>query len=37
MSAGLTVLNMLEKDVYIKLEEISKTIEKGWNQNIIQN
>ena len=36
MSAGLTVLNMLEKDVYIKLEEISKTIEKGWNQNIIE-
>ena len=36
MSAGLTVLNMLEKDVYIKLEEISKTIEKGWNQNILE-
>ena len=27
---------MLEKDVYIKLEEISKTIEKGWNQNILE-
>ena len=36
MSAGLTVLNMLEKEVYIKFEEISKTIEKGWNQNIIE-
>lgn len=36
MSAGLTVLNLLKKDVYEKLEYISKKIEDGWNQNIIE-
>ena len=36
MSAGLSVLNMLENKVYDKLEDISKKIEDGWNQNIIE-
>ena len=36
MSAGLTVLNLLKNDVYEKLEYISKKIEDGWNQNIIE-
>ena len=36
MSAGLSVLNMLENKVYKKLEDISKKIEDGWNQNIIE-
>ena len=36
MSAGLTVLNLLEKKVYEKLENISKKIEDGWNENIIE-
>ena len=35
MSAGLTVLNLLENKVYEKLEYISKKIEDGWNENII--
>ena len=30
------VLNMLENKVYKKLEDISKKIEDGWNQNIIE-
>jgi len=36
MSAGLTVLNLLENKVYEKLEYISKKIEDGWNENIIE-
>ena len=36
MSAGLTVLNLLENKVYEKLENISKKIEDGWNKNIIE-
>ena len=36
MSAGLTVLNLLENKVYEKLEYISKKIEDGWNKNIIE-
>ena len=36
MSAGLTVLNLLEDKVYEKLENISKKIEDGWNENIIE-
>ncbi len=36
MSAGLTVLNLLEIKVYEKLEYISKKIEDGWNENIIE-
>ena len=36
MSAGLTVLNLLKNDIYEKLEYISKKIEDGWNQNIIE-
>ena len=36
MSAGLTVLNLLENKVYEKLENISKKIEDGWNENIIE-
>ena len=36
MSAGLTVLNLLENKVYKKLEYISKKIEDGWNKNIIE-
>ena len=36
MSAGLTVLNLLENKVYEKLEYISKKIEDGWNENIIK-
>ena len=36
MSAGLTVLNMLENNIYESLENISKKIEDGWNQNIIE-
>ena len=36
MSAGLTVLNLLENKVYEKLEYISKKIENGWNENIIE-
>ncbi len=35
MTAGLTVLNMLNQNVYDKLEIISKKIEDGWNKNII--
>ena len=35
MSAGLTVLNLLENKVYEKLEYITKKIEDGWNENII--
>tara|TARA_B100000925_G_C21696320_1_gene340404 strand:- start:70 stop:588 length:519 start_codon:yes stop_codon:yes gene_type:complete len=35
MSAGLTLLNMLNREVYIKLENISKKIEDGWKKNII--
>tara|TARA_B100001063_G_scaffold103885_2_gene96927 strand:- start:2837 stop:4126 length:1290 start_codon:yes stop_codon:yes gene_type:complete len=34
MSAGLTTLKMLNKKVYIKLEDISKKIEVGWKKNI---
>ena len=34
MSAGLTMLNLLENKVYEKLEYISKKIEDGWNENI---
>ena len=34
MSAGLTTLKMLNKDVYSKLEEISKKIQVGWEKNI---
>ena len=36
MSAGLTVLNLLENKVYEELENISKKIEDGWNKNIIE-
>ena len=36
MSAGLSVLNLLENKVYEKLEYISKKIEDGWNENIIE-
>ena len=36
MSAGLTVLNMLENNIYESLENISKKIEDGWNQNIME-
>ena len=36
MTAGLTVLNMLNQNVYDKLEIISKKIEDGWNKNIIE-
>ena len=36
MTAGLTVLNMLNQNVYDKLEIISKKIENGWNKNIIE-
>ena len=36
MSAGLTVLNLLENKVYEKLEYISKKIEDGWNENIVE-
>ena len=36
MSAGLTVLNLLENKVYEKLEYISKKIEDGWYENIIE-
>ena len=35
MTAGLTLLKMLDKEVYQKLENISKKIEDGWNKNII--
>ena len=35
MTAGLTLLKMLDKKVYLKLENISKKIEDGWNKNII--
>ena len=34
MNAGLTTLKMLNKEVYNKLEEISKKIEVGWKKNI---
>jgi glutamate-1-semialdehyde 2,1-aminomutase len=34
MSAGLTTLKMLNKNVYSKLEEISKKIQVGWEKNI---
>ena len=36
MTAGLTVLNMLNQNVYDKLEIISKKIEDGWNKNIVE-
>ena len=36
MSAGLTILNMLNDDVYNKLETISKKIEDGWKKNIAE-
>ena len=36
MTAGLTVLNMLNQKVYDKLEIISKKIEDGWNKNIVE-
>ena len=36
MSAGLTILNMLDDDVYNKLETISKKIEDGWKKNIAE-
>ena len=34
MGAGLTTLKMLNKNVYCKLEEISKKIQVGWEKNI---